>query len=123
MLEGNEPGLSHIPDQEIKGHGVGRVLSRLTETKPDHPTVQGSPVWCGWKRAFLPLLLLLNSLSYLKEWRQCLIPASIPFVHPLASSLGDQEGNSWGRGDTTELGICVDKKHPKGHPGTQGLIV
>lgn len=33
------------------------------------------PISCDWKQVFLSRLLLLNSLSYLKEGRQCLIPA------------------------------------------------
>lgn len=51
---------------------------------------QEGPTLFDWKQLFLPLLLLLNSQSDLPE-KQGLISAPIPFVHLLASRLGEQQ--------------------------------
>lgn len=50
-------------------------------------TVPEGPASWDWKQVILARLLLFNSLSYLKEGRQCPLPA-----HPLRASTSPQAG-------------------------------
>lgn len=64
---------------------------RKLPVEANPPTVPEGPTSCDWKQVFLALLPLFKSLSYLKEGRQCLLPAHPLLHHPLAPGLGDQQ--------------------------------
>lgn len=75
-----------------------------------------------WLEQSLSSASAIQQPVYLKEGRQFLILAPIPFMHPAASTIGDQQKGILGWGAGQGLDICADGRHTKGHSRTYQLM-